>query len=540
LNKKVKDSVKELWNNINTWPCNARLTNNGKPLYSSDGDIFIVCINYLIRVEDYVKAGEEGVFKIPTNLWQRMNSWNKIKYETCLKTIRDGGEINQFHFSYSGGFCPLLIMDAGHRTRLLIAWLLGKEVETTPNDKKVTLKIADSIEDKDKKAKKVVFNDLSDSTKEYFEKRMLDCIAYFPITESNWEQLQQSSGRINVGDFAEDLEKNDNKELKLEFDNWIQQNFRNLQQSEQMNANDIAKSSSKDGKAYFSNQLEEIAKTMSGSMCSKAIGLKMKTELLARICHTIEIFANGYNSGSRKMPSLLEQASREVPQFIAKYNDEDRDETKKLIRQLKNLLINFDDTQEVFNNHIGSFKPSFDTSFSTGRCFPQTTGWIMISFYFMWVKRNYVIEQQNDKIAIAKLIGDLFNKVSLWLGVRKTDQSRFHNNEPADKSSLDYIAWEWVYTRNSSSGVSNNNEYWKLLERTMEFSGLTRQGDRKVFDSVEVNAIAALQNNQDANGAPLSHDINIHHRVERSKGGTNDIDNLQALSIPAHKKQHAA
>ena len=536
----ISEKVKNLWDNLETHANCARLTNNRKPLYSSDGDIFIVCISFLIRVDDYVKANKEGVFSIPTDWWQRLNSWVRRRYLECLKSIRDGNEINQFHFSYSGGFEALQNMDGGHRTRMLIGFLLGEKVVTSPNDIEVELKIADSFQDNDKKAKKVTFKDLSDSTKHNFESRLLDCVLYFPISESNWEQLRITTGQINVGDFAEDLEKNDNKELKLEYDSFIQQNFRKLQEGQPMDSNDIAKASSQDGKAYFSNQLEDIAKTISGSMCDKTIGIKIKTELLARICHTIEIFANGYNSGYRKMPSLLEQPSKEVAEFIAKYNDEDRDKTKKLIRQLKILLKNFNDTQEVFNNHINSFKPSFDTSFDSGRCFPISTGWILISFYFLWVKRNYVIEQQNDKITIAKLIGDLFNKVSLWLKVRKTDQTEFIKTKPIDESSLDHIAWEWVYTKNNSSGTANNNEYWRLLVKTMEYSGLTRQGERKTFDKTTVNAVAASQNNQDLDGEPLPQDINIHHRVERSNGGTNDIDNLQALSIPAHKKQHAA
>ena len=535
----MSEKVKDLWDNLATWANDARLTNNRKPLYSSDGDIFIVCLNILIRVDDYVKSNKEGAFYIPTNLWQRLASWVKRKYEECLKSIRDGIEINQFHFSYSGGFRPLMIMDSAHRTRTLIGFLLGEKVVTSPNDTETELKIADSFQDNDKKAKKVTFKDLSDSTKRNFESRLLDCVVYFPITESNWEQLQQTSGQINVGDFAEDLEKNDNKELKIEYDNFIQQNFRKLQEGQPMDANDIAKASSQDGEAYFSNQLEEMAKTISGSMCDKSIGVKKKTDMLARICHTIEIFANGYNSGSRKMPSLLEKTPQ-VSQFIDKYNNEDRDKTKKLIRQLKTLLKNFNDTQEVFNNHINSFKPSFDTSFGTGRCFPISTGWILISFYFLWVKRNYVIEEQNDMIAIAKLISDLFNKVSLWLKIRKTDQTEFIKTKPVDESSLDHIAWEWVYIRNSSSGMSNNNEYWKLLVKTMELSGLTRQGVRKTFDKTTVNAVAASQNNQDLDGDPLPQDINIHHKVEISKGGTNDIDNLQALSTSTHKQQHAA
>ena len=539
MNKKIRDSVKELWNGLNTWSCTARLSNNNKPLYSSDGDIFIVCINFLIKARDYIDAYDKGSFNLPSDLWQRRNNWGKKGYEECLRSIRDGGEIHQLHFSYSGAYSPLQIMDGGHRTRMLDGFLLDREVETSPNDRKVELKISDSIQDKDKKAKAVAFEGLSDSTKKCFENKLLDCVVYFPINERNWEQLQQHVGPINVADFAEDLEKNDNKEVKLGYDNYIQRIFCALQEGAPMDANDIAKASSKDGMAYFSNQLEELGKTISGSMCDKSIGLKKKSDILARICHTIEIFAKGYTSGSRKTPTLLEQ-SKEVSNFIAKYNDEDRDETKKLIRQLKNLLKNFDDTQEVFNTYISSFKPSFDTSFSTGRCFPVTTGWILISFYFMWVKKNYVIENQNDKIAIAQLIGDLFNKVSKWLKERRDNQITFANSEPADKSSVDHIAWTWVLTKHSSTGMSNNNKYWKLLERTMEVSGLIRQGERKTFDKTEVNAIAARQNNQDINGDPLPHDFDIDHRVERSKGGTNNIDNLRALSISTHKQRHIA
>ena len=540
MTEKVKSSVKDLWNNLNTWSAMARLTNNGKPLYSShDEDIFIVCINFLISAKDYVKANDAGAFSIPSSLWQRINSWGKRQYIECLKSIRDGGEINQFHFSYSGGWLPLLIMDAGHRTRMLIAWLFGREVITSPNDTKVTFKIADSFCDNDTKAPQVVFNDLSDSTKEYFEKKPLDCLLYFPIYQSKWDKLQENPGLFNVGEYAVDLEESNNKELKAEFNDWIQKNFRQLQYGEQMNANDLAKASSKDGEAYFSNQLEDIAKKISGSMCDKSIGVKVKTDMLAKICHTIEIFSKGYKSGSRNMPIVLER-KKEAAQFIDKYNNADRDVTKKLINQLKILLKNYNDTHQIFHNHIASFKPPFDISFDSGGCFPISTGWLLISCYFMFAFRNYVIEDQNDKIALAKLIGDFFNKADTWRMARKADQSAFIKDEPTDKASLDHIAWEWIYIKNSSSGKGYNKEYWKLLVRTMEFSELTRQGERKTFDETTVRAVRASQNNQDVNGDPLPQDINIHHKVPRSKGGTNDIDNLQALSKAAHKKQHAA
>ena len=540
MNKKKERAVKDLWSKLNTCGNMARLTNNGKPLYSSHGeDIFIVCINFLISAKDYVKANDAGAFEIPSNFWQRLDSWTLRKYIECLKTLRDGGEINQFHFAYNGGWLPLWIMDAGHRTRMFIAWLLGREVITSPNDIKVTLKIADSHRDVDKKAKKVVFNDLTPSTKACFENKMLDCLLYFPITESNWEKLLQNPGRFNVGEYAVDLEKSNNKEMKVEYNNWIQENFRKLQNGEQMNANDLAKASSKDGEAYFSNQLEDIAKKIPGSMCDKTIGVKTKTDMLARICHTIEIFSKGYKSGSRIMPTVLE-TNGQIPELIDKYNNEDRDVTKSLIRQLKTLLNNYNDTHEIFHNHITSYKPSFDTSFDNGKCFPISTGWLLISFYFMWAKRNYVIDDQNDKIAIAKMIGDFFKKASAWRIARKDDQSAFITDEPDDKSSLDHIAWEWIYIKNSSSGKSYNKDYWNLLVRTMDFTGLTKQGERITFDEATVNAVAASQNNQDVNGDPLPQQFDIHHKLPRSKGGTNDIDNLVAVSPASHKKIHAA
>ena len=540
MTEKGKSSVKDLYRRAHTWSNMARLTNNGKPLYSSHGeDVFIVCVNFLISAKDYVNANEAGAFLIPDSVWQRLASWTKRMYEECLKSIRDGGEINQFHFSYSGGWSPLLIMDAGHRTRMLIAWLLGREVIAGPNDKPVSLKIADSHLDIDNKATNVVFDKLRPATKECFENKMLDCILYFPITESNWERLHQNPGQFNVGEYALDLEKSNNKEMKIEFDNWISRNFRKLQNGEQMSANDLVKASSKDGEAYFSNQLEDIATRIPGSMCSKTIGVKIKTDMLARICHTIEDFAKGYKSGSRKMPVVLNRTS-EVAKFIDKYNNADREEAKKLLYQLKKLLKNYNDTHQVFHNHINSFKPSYDIQFDSGACFPLSTGWLLISFYFMFAFRNYVIEDQNDKIAIAQLIGDFFNKADAWRKVRKDDQSKFIKDEPTDKESLDHIAWEWIYIKNSSSGLSANNEYWKLLVRTMEFSGLTRQGERKTFDETTVRAVRASQKNQDVNGDPLPQAIDIHHKVPRSKGGTNDIDNLQALSKAAHKALHAA
>jgi len=84
------------------------------------------CVNYVNRNKQ-LKIRDKSV--------QVENTEHKLTEEVPDESLF---EMLLRYFSYSGGFWPLLIMDAGHRTRLLIAWLLGKEVVTTPNDKKVT------------------------------------------------------------------------------------------------------------------------------------------------------------------------------------------------------------------------------------------------------------------------------------------------------------------------------------------------------------------------------------------------------------------
>ena len=545
LNFMQTEESKKFYNSFHVYGNQIRLVNHENPL-RSNSDIFIAKAAVNITLSACMDAYSANALVINLD-YQRTDSWSRSDKEKLLESIRDGKEIGPIWLSTNG--METDIMDGGHRTVTTHSFIYDKPIVYGTGRKSHDLKIRECADDKNIKSTK--FKDFDDYTKETFLNKMLDVNIYFPIHSDGWEQIEENQSRTyNLSDMVVDLTSSSYEKEKEEFDSYKMAQFTALQGGQQMNKSEMRKTNLST-RGYLQKQIERIAnEELTDITYGFTTKRSEKIEYLSKIVHVIANIIHQEN-GSFEDPTehFGKSQNKQIDALYALYTEEN-DESRSLVSTIRKTLDRLKTCQEYHRREDG------EGSVITGDCYTKQSGWLLTSFFFHWVFKNYVIEDsdeertKNNYLLLGKIIGGLYEQYTKEKHQIKIEKGKenliyiFQRSKeelsPVEKAAVNFhLATITI----QGKGDEITKQLWSTLRKLMEeYEGLKVKVKREKFSEDQKRMILANQNNKSPNGSLLdikSNNFEIHHKTPLQYGGTNNIDNLVAMSPDEHKLTHA-
>lgn len=545
LNFMQTEESKKFYSSFRMYGNQIRLVNHENPL-RSNSDIFIAKAAVNITLSACMDAYSANALVINLD-WQRTDSWNKTDKEKLLESIRDGKEIGPLWLCTNG--METDIMDGGHRTVTTHSFMFDKPIVYSTGRKSHALKIRECADDKNVKATK--FKDFADYTKENFINKILDVNIYFPIHRDAWEQIEENqSGSYNLIDMTVDLTSSFYEKEKEEFDFYKMSQFAALQGGQQMNKAEKRKTNLST-RGYLQKHLERIANEeltdITYGFTSKR---SEKVEYLSKIAHVISNTIHQV-SGSFEDPTehFGKSKDKQIDDLYEMYNEEN-DESRYLVSTIRKTLDRLKICQEYHKKEDG------EGSIITGNCYKKQSGWLLTAFFYHWVPKNYVIDDsdneqtKNNYLLLGKVIGGLYNhyikeESQIKIENKKRNLTYIYDRSKEQLNPIECAAVDFHIASMTIKGKGDEliKAYWAALRKMIkEYGELKEKTKREQFSEDKKRMILANQNNKSPNGNLLdikSNNFEIHHKTPLKYGGTNNVDNLVALSPDEHKLIHS-
>lgn len=534
----MEENYEYFYNKFDLYGVNYRLVKNKRPLMCND-DLYIAKVIGSVSVKDYLEAFQKDFAIIDRKTYQRYEAWSKTDRESLLHSMRDGMEINSLWLSWDG--YNFKIFDAGNRTDTMNSFIYDEIIESQTGAKAHRLKISEST---DQGMKKVTFKEFSERSKENFLHKILDINFYIVINRNTWEVIERTPLKVyNLFDTAVDLQCDNLSDERNEFETYVRAQYQALQNGKQMNRMEKRKTSP-ETRGYLLEQIEDLALfNFPSHLYQFAPKRTDKVDYIAKIGHVVSQIYQ-YENGSFGVPNEWFGKSKET-QLDKLYanNTIENDDSRRLVRFMKDIVIRMDKCREIYRKNVNNG----NASIVNGDCYTKQNGWLLSAFFFGWVFQNYIVEDKDEKrtiknyIELANCITDFFAHTSNWMLQKRTLKSDFFKVNRDSLKGVDQLGYDYIATTDHQNGKGDaiTREWWNILVKVIELSNLKKRHQRISFDEKTKIEVLNRQNYRDQQGQPLSiADCEIHHVTPLQYGGTNDIDNLVALTREEHKEIH--
>tara|TARA_Y100000310_G_C20671175_1_gene810381 strand:- start:1030 stop:2640 length:1611 start_codon:yes stop_codon:yes gene_type:complete len=462
--------------------------------------------------------------------FQRNPAWGRKDRNQLLRSIDKNLDINFVHIWFHGGpNGKSSVIDGGNRLETARAFLEDEKI-ILPNGLKERVTFRGDDESPSTFAQLAGTNgEYGNETQRRFTQYNIRVQVFFVMPKSELKYEFNEELHINeikiTGEIrlANSCPVDDNTPLMDECVNFIATQFVAYQKGKQNSAHENLRAD-RETNGVLSRAVDDISQNFGQELYGFKARRAGKEEYVSRIAY---ILKHGPSFGSSKNKQIEE---------LYKSNKDPSDGTTKLIEDLKYTINNLKKTQELYaQNHVAAH-------ITTGDCFSVSDGWLLTPFFFNYVFKNYSINTDEDYLAVGKIPSDLFGAVNQMLVKIREAGSITSIDKPAKNEVFETIVFKWCDLLKTKKffgkGAATTSDKWKLLEQLLEFyaSDLKPLHDRITFPSyvktylLEKADFTCVETNQRIN----KDNSEIHHIVQLKDGGTNDLDNLQILSIEGH------
>ena len=213
--------------------------------------------------------------------------------------------------------------------------------------------------------------------------------------------------------------------------------------------------------------------------------------------------------------------------------------TNSFIKDLHLTIDNLKMTSKIYNEKLNT-NTSKHKSFATGDCFTNTDGFLLTAFMFNEVFKNHAIKDDDDYVTIGQICSDLYSGVYKHFEAVKKAGGLLAYKKPKDSDPLMHrLSFDWYYAKTKYNGSMARicEEKWRILKDIVDNSTLTSKTKRK--KSWDDKTYSLLLDKAGykcrVTGTHISREnCEIAHIVSLEDGGTNELDNLEALSPEGH------
>ena len=479
------------------------------------------------------KEKEAAELTIDRVKFQRNPAWGRKDRNLLLQSIDKNLDINFVHIWFHGGpEGKSSVIDGGNRLETARAFLHDERI-VLPNGLKeqVTFRGDDESMPSTFNQLEGSHGDYGNETQRRFTHYNIRVQVFFvmPIDGLDYEFNEKSqineikaSGDIQL---ANSYPVVDDTPLMDECVDFIATQFVAYQKGKQNSHHENLRAD-RETNGELSRAIDEISKNFGQELYGFKARRAGKEEYISKIAY---VLGHGPSFGSSKNKQIKD---------LYKRHKEASKETETLIKGVKNTIDNLKKTQTLFaDRQIGSH-------FTNGDCFSVSDGWLLTAFFFDYVFENYSVTTDEDYLTLGRIPGELYGAVNQML-VKIREAGSITNIDKPDKSKVfETIVFKWCDLLKTKKffgkGAATTSDKWKLLEQLLEVYGndLKLLHDRITFPSyvktylLEKTDFTCKVTDQRIN----KNNSEIHHIVQLKDGGTNDLDNLQILSIEGHAK----
>ena len=476
---------------------------------------------------------EEAELIIDRVRFQRNPAWGRKDRNLLLQSIDKNLDINFVHIWFHGGpKGKSSVIDGGNRLETARAFLHDERI-MLPNGLKERVTFRG-----DDESMASTFAQLAGKNGEYgnetqkrFTQYNIRVQVFFVMPKSELkyefnEELQsyevKMTGEIQL---ANSWPVNDDTSLMNECINFIATQFVAYQKGKQNSPHENLRAD-RETNGELSRAVDEISQNFGQELYGFKARRAGKEEYVSKIAYVLK---HGPSFGKSKNKQIEE---------LYKSNKDPSDDTTKLIEDLEYTINNLKKTQELYaQNHVAAH-------ITTGDCFSVSDGWLLTAFFFNYVFKNYSINTDEDYLAVGKIPSTLFGAVDHMLAEIREAGSITNIDKPDKSKVFETIVFKWCDLLKTKKffggGAAITSDKWKLLEQLLEVyaNDLKPLQDRITFPSyvktylLEKADFTCVETNQRI----TKDNSEIHHIVPLKDGGTNDLDNLQILSIEGHAK----
>ena len=506
------------------------------------GEITLEVMEVLKNIRLRGPEKDEAEVYVPRNKstggipYQREGAWNNKDRKELLSSIFQGLATNTYQMYYRGGAKgPRLIeiMDGANRIETQRSFIFRESI-VMPNGKETPRLKVETDPNNDQEPAST-FEELLDLDKEKFENHRIRINLYFVLNKNDIDYDENNMEIVGEGlpllENCVEIKKGSDEAKECEQFCAIQfiafNKGRQNNKDENRRANPVTT-------GVMSRTIDDICKDFDSDYYGFNVKRAAKQNYIAEIAYTIW-------KGDTDFLGKATGKDKQIDELYTSHKESSKD-VDNLIRDLRYTIDNLKKTHKIYREKQNII-PSKFKSFATGDCFTHTDGFLLTSFMFNEVFKNYVIkENDDDYLEIGQICSDLYSGVSKHFNDVKKAGGILNYDRPKDDDPLmDRLSFEWYYAKTKHNGSMSriNSVKWNILKELISSSNLTPKTKRK--HAWSDNKYSVLLDKAGYKCRIMGTDISkenceVVHIVALEDGGTNDDDNLEVLSSEGHAK----
>ena len=499
------------------------------------GEITLKALVILENIRLKGPEREETLVIVPRVIFQRPRAWTMKDRKDLLSSIFQGLATNTYQMYYKGGAKDaglIEIMDGANRIETQRSFIFGESIPM-PNGKE-TPKLKVETDPHNDQEPASTYEELTTLDKEKFLMHRIRINLYFVLDKKDVDYDEETK-EIKGDSFP--LEncveiKEDSDEAK-ECEEFCAIQFIAFNKGRQNNKDENRRANPVTN-GVMSRTIDDICKDFDSDYYGFNVKRAAKQNYIAEIAYTIW-------KGDTDFLGKATGKDKQIDELYTSHKESSKD-VDNLIRDLRYTIDNLKKTHKIYREKQNII-PSKFKSFATGDCFTHTDGFLLTSFMFNEVFKNYVIkENDDDYLEIGQICSDLYSGVSKHFNDVKKAGGILNYDRPKDDDPLmDRLSFEWYYAKTKHNGSMSriNSVKWNILKELISSSNLTPKTKRK--HAWSDNKYSVLLDKAGYKCRIMGTDISkenceVVHIVALEDGGTNDDDNLEVLSSEGHAK----